>query len=118
MTGLALTPVVLALLVLGAHFLRAGNLPVLILIAGVIGLIWVRRAWAARTIQIVLALGGVEWVRTGVILSERRMEAGQPAARLIVILATVALGTFLSTLLFRTGPLRRRYFEAKRENVG
>ncbi len=118
MTALALTPVVLALLILGAHFLRAGNLPVLILIVGVIGLIGVRRPWAARTIQVVLVLGGVEWVRTLVILAGRRMDAGQPATRLIAILAGVALGTLLSALLFLTGPLRRRYFGEEPENVG
>ena len=62
--ALQLLPVVLSLLVLAAHFLRAGNGIMVVLVLGLLGLLAVPRAWAARTVQIALQLGAVEWLWT------------------------------------------------------
>jgi hypothetical protein len=107
--ALQLVPVVLSLIVLGAHFLRAGSL---ILVAGVLcllGLLGVRRPWAARTVQVALLLGALEWARTLVSLVGQRAQAGQPMTRLALILGGVALVTGLSALMFRAGRLRAWY---------
>ncbi len=96
-----LVPVVLSLLVLAAHFLRQGNqaFVVLVLVSGV--LLAVPRIWAARTVQTILVLGALEWVRTLVVKVGERASAGQPVTRLAVILGTVALVTGASALALR-----------------
>jgi hypothetical protein len=107
--ALQLTPVVLSLLVLGAHFLRAGN-PVLMALALVLmSLLVVPRTWAARVVQIALVLGAVEWTRTLIRIATQRAQEGEPYLRLAIILGGVALVTALSSLVFRTARLRSRY---------
>jgi hypothetical protein len=108
-TFLALLPVGLSLLVLAAHFYRAGDA---VLFAGALLLLTltaVPRRWAARTLQAVLLLGAAEWIRTGASLVAQRQAESRPWMRLAWILGSVALVTGLSALLFRTKALRERY---------
>lgn len=111
MIALQLLPVVLSLLVLAAHFLRAGNFLMVVLILALLGLLAVPRAWAARTVQVALLLGVVEWIWTLSRLAGARARAGEPALRMTIILGMVALLTGLSALLFRSARLRRRFRE-------
>lgn len=110
MTALLFTPVVLSLLLLAAHGSRAG-LPfsVSLLVLALAGLLAVPRRWAARTLQAVLLLGALEWVRTAVVLASARQAAGLPATRMVIILASVALLTAASALVFRHDRLQRRF---------
>ena len=112
LTALALIPVVLSLLLLAAHLLRGGHILLIVVVAMLVGLLAVRRPWAARVVQVGLLLGALEWVRTLVALSSSRVAAGQPATRLVLILGAVTAITALSALLFETGPLRRFYRRA------
>ena len=110
MTFVRLLPVILSALLLGAHFFRAGLtfLAVLIVLFPVILL--VKRAWVARLVQLVLFLGGIEWVRTLLVFVADRRQTGQSWTRLAVILGSVALFTIGSGLLFSlSGALRKRY---------
>ena len=107
--GLQLFPVVLSLIVLGAHFLRAGNLVMVAVVLVIMGLLCVRRRWTVYTVQAALLLGAVEWALTLVAQVAARMEAGQPVLRLALILGGVALVTALSALVFRTARLKRWY---------
>jgi hypothetical protein len=107
--GLQLVPVVLSLILLGAHFLRAGNLVMVTLVLLFVPLLGVRRLWVARLVQVALVLGAAEWVRALVQMAARRSEAGEPMLRLIAILGSVALVTALSAIALQTGPLRRWY---------
>lgn len=110
MVGLQLLPAVLSLLVLGAHFLRSGSMLLLLLVLAVtFSLLAVRRPWAARLAQATLVLGTLEWVRTLVGLAAERAQAGQPAQRMVLILAGVALVTAASAILLSMGRLRQRY---------
>lgn len=109
MTILLLVPPALSLLVLGAHFLRAG-VPVLVLVAlGALVLLFVRRRWAARTAQVVLALGALEWVRALVVLTGERLSEGLPYGRMVAILGVVAAVAAASALAFQGRTLRRWY---------
>lgn len=109
MIGLQLLPVVFSLVVLGAHFLRAGNVALLGLVCIALGLLGVRRPLAARLIQAALVLGALEWLRTLVSLTAWRAETGQPVVRLIVILGGVAILTGSSALVFRAARIRSWY---------
>lgn len=105
---LLLIPPALSLLVLAAHFLRGGDVLPLLLYLGLFALLFVRRPWATRTLQIALVLGALEWIRTGMELVPAGQAAGQPWQRMAAILEVVAWVTFLSALLFELPPLRRR----------
>lgn len=107
MGPLAIFPA-LAFLVLSAHFFRAGNLPLfaaaLLLF---LPLLFVRRSWAARTLQAGLALGAVEWIRTLVAFAGQRRAMGLPYTRLAVILGAVALATAACLFVFRSERVKR-----------
>ncbi len=109
MIGLHLVPVVLSLIVLGAHFMRGGDVIMVSVVLVFLGLLCVRRRWVAQLVQVALVLGAAEWVRTFIRLVAWRSEAGQPVLRLAIILGCVALLTLLSALAFRASRLRRWY---------
>ena len=108
MTALLALPV-LALVLLAAHFVHAGLWPVAIVCAAAVGLLWVRRSWAARLLQVLLALGAIEWVLTASTLAQMRMAHGQPFVRLLVILGSVAVVTVLAALVLLHPALAGRF---------
>ena len=109
MTAFSLTLPVLSILVLSAHFLRAGEYGIVALCAALLALLFVRRPWAARALQAALFLGAAEWIRTTVRFVQIRQGLGQPWTRLAVILGVVTILTAFSALLFETSRLRARY---------
>ena len=113
-----LVPVILSLLVLGAHFFRAGNLLLVLVALGLVACLAARRPWVPRLVQVALLLGAVEWVRTVMLFAGERMRAGEPYLRLVIILGAVALVTALSALLFETARLGRRYRRAPGPDAG
>jgi hypothetical protein len=109
MVGLQLLPVVLSLLALGAHFLRAGRPLLMLAVVVALALLFVRRRWAARVVQVALGLGTVVWIRTLVDVASLRIQMGEPVRRLVLILVTVAVVSLLSAWLLQVGALRRIY---------
>jgi len=103
------TPVVVSILMLGAHFLRYGNSIGVFAALLLIALLFVRRPWVARLTQVVLVLGSLEWLRTAYELGHIRALHGQPYGRMLVILGIVAGVTFCSAILFRTPALKKIY---------
>ncbi len=112
-TGMAtvalLVPVVLSLAVLGAHFLRYGNWIGVIGALVIIALLFIRRPWVARLLQVVLVLGALEWARTLYALAAVRAAHELPYLRMSVILGAVALVTLCSALLLQLPALKRHY---------
>ena len=104
-----LLPVVLSLLVLGAHFSRHGQPILVVLSVGLVALLAVPRSWAARLLQVVLLLAAAEWVRTLIVLARFRLDNGLPVTRMVIILAVVAILTAASALVFRTRRARARF---------
>ena len=97
-----LLPVILSMLLLSAHFYRAGHL----LLAGgallSLGLLCIRRPQAVWMMQGLLVAGAVEWFATAVRLVMDRQAQGLPWLRLAIILGLVALCTLLSAIPLRT----------------
>lgn len=102
-------PVVLSLVVLGAHFMRYGNSVGVVGSLVLIALLIVHRPWVARLLQVILVLGALEWVHTIYELVQVRASQGEPFTRMVVILGVVAAVTFLSALLFQTPTLKKTY---------
>ena len=106
---LLLTPVVISLLVLGAHFLRYGFSIGVIAALLLIALLFVRQPWVARVMQVVLVLGALEWLRTMYELGHVRALHGQPYGRMLAILGVVAAVTICSALVFQSKTLKKTY---------
>jgi general stress protein CsbA len=109
MNFVRLLPVILSLLVLAAHFYRAGNLILVVLIAASPLLLLIRASWIVRLIQVELLLGGIEWIRTAIKLVHIRQAHNLPWERLAIILGSVAAFTVFSSLVFNLKTLKTRY---------
>ncbi len=102
--------IVLSALLLGAHFRWHGMDPLSIPAVLFPALLFIKKPWAARTMQIILFLGGLEWVRTTIQIASRRIDAGDPWIRMAIILGAVAVFTAVSGLPFsRNKELRKQY---------
>lgn len=109
MLALNLAPVVLAGLVLAAHFYRADVAIGVVASLALVAVAFVRRPWAPRVVQAGLVLGALEWLRTMATFAAVRIAMGQPYVRMVVILGAVALLTVLAALVFERASMRRRY---------
>lgn len=99
----------LALVLLAAHLFHAGATLLAAIALSLLGLLAVRRWWAARALQALLLLTTVEWLRTTVVLSQARIAHGQPYVRLVVILVAVAAFTAVGATVFQLPRVRNRY---------
>lgn len=109
MNALRLTPVVVSLILLGAHLMRHNLGPLIVLPLTLIGLLWIKRPWVARLVQVVLILAALEWVRTMGHLVLARQSQQMDWGRSAIILSAVTLFTLLSALAFQTKGLQQRY---------
>jgi hypothetical protein len=110
---LRLILVILSLVLLAAHFYRAGLLPVAVICLGLVPLLFVRKSWVPRFFQVLLLLGALEWLRALYNFAAMRIAWDQPWTRLALILATVAAFTALSGLVFNNRKLRSFYQAGK-----
>jgi hypothetical protein len=109
MNAVRLIPVILGFLLLGAHFYRAGLVPLTGLSVAFPLLLFIRKSWIPRLFQAVLLAGALEWLRSLYFFAAMRIAWDQPWTRLAVILGAVALLTALSGLVFNNKNLRRYY---------
>jgi hypothetical protein len=59
--------------------------------------------------QVALALGVLEWLRTAWVFASARADVGQPYGRLLVILGGVALFTVLAAAALRSKTAREHF---------
>ena len=109
MNFLRLLPVFLSILLLAAHFYRAGLSVLVVLILASPFILLIRKPWAVRMIKIELILGGIEWIRTAMNIVQSRQAYNLPWTRLAIILGVVAVFTLVSAIVFRSKSLRDRY---------
>ena len=109
MNFLRLLPVLLSFGLLAAHFSRADLFPLVLVSLAIPFLLWIPRAWVARTIQLLLLAGAAEWIRAMFGYIHIRREIGEDWTRLAIILVVVALLTACAGLVFRGKALKRRY---------
>jgi hypothetical protein len=72
-------------------------------------LLAVRRPWARRVLQGLLALGAIEWLRVTFGVAEARVRAGEPWERMAVILVTVAAVALLGAAGLESRRMRQRF---------
>lgn len=100
-------PAFLALLLLGAHFLRAGTSLLTALALLLIVPLWLRQQVARSVLGAALGLGALVWTWTLAQNVQARMAAGLPWMRMAFILGAVAVFTVWSAWLLRPWPLKR-----------
>ena len=86
-------------LLIAAHWLRAGFVPLAVVALVLPLLLFVRRFWATRVVQVLLLLAAAEWIHTILVIAARRQEHGEPWIRMTFILGAVTVITTVSALL-------------------
>jgi hypothetical protein len=100
---------VVAALLLGAHFLRAGDfVAVALCLAAPLLFLW-RRRWSLALLQLVAYAAGGAWILVAIRLIRLRQSSGQPWMLAACILGGVALLTVLAGLLLNARKMRDRY---------
>jgi hypothetical protein len=100
---------VVAALLLGAHFLREGNLFAVALCAGAPLPLLCRRRWVLVLLQLMAYGAAGVWILTAVHLVDQRQLAGRDWTAAAAILGAVALLTIVAGLLLNSRALRERY---------
>ena len=109
MNVLRLLPVIFSFLILSAHFSRAGSTLLTIIFLLLSLLLFIKKVWVVRIIQIFLIIGSIEWIRILFVYVNERQAIGEPYLRLVIILGVVAIFTGLSALIFRNKTLKERF---------
>lgn len=100
---------VLAYLLAGAHFLRAGDLTLVAAALVLLGLLAARRAWVVHLSRLALFISALVWLHTLVGMAATRYTMDMPFLRLSVILGTVILLTGGAIFVFSPPRLRCYY---------
>jgi len=106
---LYLSPVVISVLLISAHFLRHREF--LFMGVGLISLValLIRHPFSVRFTQGILVFATLVWIRTAYLLASARAAMGMPITKLLLILCSVAGFTFASIFVFQTKVLREFY---------
>ena len=100
---------VVAALLLGAHFLRAGNLVLVALcLAAPLLFLW-RQRWSLILLQLLAYGAAATWIAVAIQLAQLRQQSGQAWTAAAIILGSVALFTLLTGLLLNSRAIRERY---------
>ncbi|MBP7127037.1 hypothetical protein KBD49_11805 [Myxococcota bacterium] len=94
-------PAILSGMLLAAHFLRSGDLPLVVLSVLFPALLWVRRPWALRAVQGALVTAAGIWTWTAIETARMRIAEGRPWLRMACILGAVALLALASAWVIR-----------------
>ena len=106
---LRISLVILSFVILGAHFLREGNLLLAILCVAAPIVLFIKKRWALVAVQTFLSCGAVLWIFITVDLVQARMSQSTPWLRMVVILAGVAALTAYSAWTLNGSEFRQKY---------
>ena len=99
----------LAAVLLGAHFLRAGNIALVALCLAAPALLFWKNRWSLILLQALAYAAALTWVAAAVQLVQMRRQLGLPWTTAVVILGSVALLTAIAGMLLNSRALRERY---------
>ncbi len=102
---------IVAALLLGAHFLRAGDLALVALCVAAPLLFLYRGRWSLLALQFLAYCATGTWIGVAIRLIQLRQQSGQPWSAAALILGSVALLTLVAGLLLNSRAIRERYPE-------
>lgn len=100
---------IVAALLLGAHFLRAANLALVVLCLAAPLLFFYRKRWTLIVLQFLAYCAAGTWIAVAIQLVQLRQQSGQPWTIAAIILGSVALFTLLAGLLLNSRAIMQRY---------
>ena len=103
------TLVVLTALLVAAHFLRAGNITLVIVCLAAPSLLLIKQRWSLIVLQLLAYAGAVIWLITLVQLVSERIAVGRSWGGVVVILGTTALVAVITGLLLNSPGFKARY---------
>ena len=101
-------PVILSCLILAAHHSRGGEPGLMGLWFSLPFVLFFKRRWIDRAVQVMLLAGAFEWGLTIMAIIDGRQIAGLPYVRMALILGAVTVFTALSGLLLETAGRKKR----------
>ena len=104
-----ITLFILAALLAGAHFFRAGNFLLVALCLVTPLLFLYKQRWSLILLQVAAYAATAEWLWAALQLVEVRQQTGRPWTTAAIILGAVALFTLSAGLLMNSRCLRQRY---------
>jgi len=110
-------PAVLSALLLGAHFLRGGDLAWTGISLTLPLLLFVRSPWAIRVVQVSLVTAAGVWVLAAVEIARMRLAEGRPWIRMACILGAVMLLSLWSAWLLQGLPPRQSHPRQDRQQA-
>jgi len=100
---------ILGALLTGAHFLRAGNVT-LVVVSVMAPLVFMhRRRWILIVLQAMAYGASVNWIVTAFQIVQIRRLEGRAWTAAIIILGVVAILTAVAGLLLNSASIRKRY---------
>ena len=107
--GLRISLYVVAALLLGAHFLRSGNLAMVALCLAAPLLFFWRKRRSLIALQLLAYAAAGTWIAVAIQLAQLRQLSGQSWTLAAIILGSVALFSLLAGLLLNSRAIRERY---------
>ena len=104
-----MSPVVISLWVLAAHFLRAGDVFVCLGLAVTPLLLCIKKSWAARTLQLALLGASLIWMQSTYQMLSTRLMMGDDWVRMFIIMVGVICFTLLSACVFLHPEWEKKY---------
>ena len=102
-------PISLSSLIISAHFYRNGFVIVSIVCLLPPLLLLLKRKWVPKLMTFLLVLFALEWVRTMLSYIDEYKLQERSYNKLVVILLLVIFFTLLSSIVFKTKAMRKRY---------
>lgn len=102
-------PVILSSLIISAHFYRNAFVIVSIICLLSPLLLLFRKRWIPKLMTFLLILFTLEWVRTMLSYIDEYKLQERSYSKLVVILLLVILFTLLSSIVFKTKSMKKRY---------
>jgi len=104
-----LVPLIIAFLLLGAHFLRSDHmiLAVVSLLAPL--LLLIKKRWILLFLKWLAYSGAIVWIQTAFSLVHQRRMAGVPWVRMLLILSGVSALTLFAGYLLNSDIVKQRY---------
>lgn len=107
--ALRTVPAIIALVLMAAHFLRAGQMELVVLCIVTPSFLLIKKRWALVLVRGVVYLGVLVWLRTAYLLVQQRWEMGAPWMRMLAILAGVAVFTAVAAHLLGSEKASKSY---------
>ncbi len=103
------TLLIIAALLLAAHFLREGSLGLVALCLLAPLLLLIRKRWILIALQLLTYIAAIIWLKTTIDLVYERIMWGRAWGVAAVILGSVTLFTILAGLLLNSSVIKEKY---------